>query len=142
MSKVTQRENQRRTFVDSLYKELDKLSSAFEAENETLLAKASTLIFEDKLSNDMAVDLLIIDGIGSKEARQCVNTLCASKLSSSSDTKQFDYSFSDHRGRIFSGRELGNLVEAENEEKAEVIAGDILSSFDPPVQLLSVTELS
>ena len=141
----TPRECQRSIFVDSLYKELDKLSAKADKRNHELSARADKLLFEEGLSADTCVDLLIMDGYDASLARQCVSSVSALRPASGTadnQTKRYNYSFVDHRGRIFTGRELGDIVEAETEEDAKVQIAEILSGFDPPVSLLGVEPLS
>ena len=140
--KSTPRESQRRLFIKSLYHELDKLSSQADTHNSELVKRANQLVLEDGFSKDSAVDLLIMDGFEATTARQFVETLKVSEtMDSEEDLKTFDYCFEDHRGRTFSGRELGNVVEAGTKEQAHSMVTGILSAFEPPVKLLSVDEV-
>jgi len=139
----TPRECQRRIFVDSLYHELDKLSATADRRNHKLSARAEKFLFEDGLSADSCVDLLVVEGFDAHLARQCVKATVMTKgLPDGEPSKRYNYSFVDHRGRIFTGRELGETVVAETLEDAVSQVEEIVSAFDPPVQLLGVEPLA
>jgi len=137
----TPRECQRRVFIDSLYRELDKIASKTEIHNTNLERRSDTLM-EQGYDADACVDILTMEGFDSRLARQFVNSYALPKQSSTEDSAKFNYTFEDHRGRIFTGRELGDVVEANSKEEAHSIVRDILGDFDPPVRLLSVDQVS
>ena len=135
---------QRRLFIDSLYKEMDKAAASAQLRNGRLTQAANEYVLEDGLQEDVAVDLLIIDGYDPEQARQCVHALTPDTMTaadSSVVTHKFNYVFEDHRGRLFSGRELDNIIEASTKEEAEISITETLASFDPPVRLVSVEKL-
>ena len=137
----TPRERQRSIFIGSLYHEMEKIAVDVDARNSRLTREASKLILEDGLSDDIAVDLLILDGFDGRLARQCVKSISCKTVTTVIPARcRFDYCFEDHKGRIFTGRELGNLVEANTKEEALTLAKEVLASFDPPVRLLDVSE--
>ena len=141
----TPRECQRRIFVDSLYRELDKLAATADRRNHALSAKADKLLFEEGLSPDSCVDLLVMEGYDSSLARQCVSSVSTTRPTNGNtetQSQKYNYSFVDHRGRIFTGRELGDIVEAETEEDAKIQIAEILSGFEPPVRLLGLEPLA
>lgn len=137
---LTPRECQRRIFIDSLYRELDKASSRVSSRNSSMLKRASELIFVDKLPKDVCVDMLIMEGYEDKVARDCIESY-ASNDKDDSELSKYDYCFEDHRGRTFTGRELGNLIEASSEEEAKKIISKTLSDFDPPVNLINIHKI-
>jgi hypothetical protein len=139
----TFRESQRHLFVQSLYKELDKAAASADARNARLMKRADSLIFDEGLSEDACVDSLILEGFSDDKARQYIESVSLTKKTdSTASTDKYDYTFSDHRGMLFSGREFGELVEASSENEANGIIKKILSSFDPPVNLISINKLS
>jgi len=137
----TPRECQRRLFIDSLYDELQKVAAKASGRNSELLAEANKLLFEDALSQDEAVDMLTMEGFDSRLARQCVESLSLKKAGSDTSLSKFDYCFEDNRGRMFTGRELDNIIEASSVDDAIRQVEDILDEFDPPVSLVSVNEI-
>lgn len=137
--KSTHRECQRRLFIDALYRELDKIAANADSRNSALESRANTLVNVDGLSEDSCVDMLVIDGFDSRLSRQCVASLMALRTGKTDDSiSEYNYTFEDSRGRIFTGRELGETIEAQNKEEAYKMASDIVCTFDPPVRLISV----
>lgn len=139
---MTPREYQRRIFIDSLYRELDKIAEAMDSRNSKLIFRANQLLVDEGLSKDLCVDLLIMEGFKDTDARKCVEAT-ASSIEVSSDLDEpmykYDYCFEDHRGRSFSGKELGEMVTASSDKEAEVMIKEALADFDPPVHLISIS---
>ncbi len=139
---ITARECQRRLFIDSLYKELDKVAASVDKSNSKLIARANKYLFQDELPKDACVDMLIMEGFDDKKARKCVETASAFiKENSETLLSKYDYCFEDHRGRTFTGKELGNLVEASSDEEALSLVKETLASFDPPVSLINIQKI-
>jgi len=134
------RECQRRIFIDSLYRELDKAASNVESKTSRMLKRANDLILVDRLSKDVCVDMLIMEGYDDVAARNCIESYASSETDDSV-LEKYDYCFEDSRGRTFTGRELNDLVEASSEEEAMTIISKSLSDFDPPVSLVSVYKI-
>jgi len=137
----TQRECQRHFFIQSLYQELDKANSIANNRNAKIIQRANKLILEDKMPVDSCVDLLILEGYPSELSRQYAESISETKESSSDVTYKYDYSFEDHQGRIFTGRELDEVVEASSDKQAEEMVKKVLSSFNPPVSLIKITKI-
>lgn len=139
---ITARECQRRLFIDSLYKELDKVAASIDKSNSKLIARANKYLFEDELPKDACVDMLIMEGFDDVKARKCVET-AAVRVKEDGETplNKYDYCFEDHRGRTFTGKELGNLVEASSDEEAVSLVKETLASFDPPVSLINIQKV-
>lgn len=139
---LTPREHQRRIFIDSLYRELDKAASQVDGKNSSMFKRANELFFVDKLPKDACVDMLIMEGYNDKAARSCIESYSSSeKEEAGIVVEKYDYCFEDHRGRTFTGRELEDIVEASSEEEAKRIISQSLSEFDPPVNLISVHKI-
>jgi len=139
---LTPRECQRRIFIDSLYHELDKASAQVEVKNSLMLKRANELIFVEKFPKDVCVDMLIMEGYNDKAARDCIEAYAVNEKDELEvPVEKYDYCFEDHRGRTFTGRELGNVVEASSEEEAKKIIAQTLSDFHPPVNLISVHKI-
>ncbi len=140
--KSTFRERQRHMFISSLYEELEKNSVKANNRNSSLYKRAESLFLEERYSKDNCVDILVLEGFPSDLSRQYVNSLDTCKKEASTNVDVYDYDFEDHKGMIFSGKELGDLVEASSQEEAEDMIKVILSSFDPPVSLLGIKKCS
>ncbi len=139
----TYRECQRHLFIQSLYKELDKAAATADARNDRLSRRASHLLFDEKLTKDACVESLMLEGFSGEQARVLVESMTPPKESETDSVNyKYDYVFEDHRGRIFSGRELGEFVEASSDDEAHSVVKKVLSSFDPPVDLISITRVS
>lgn len=139
---ATARECQRHLFIQSLYRELDKASENANTRNSMMVQRANRLLFEDRFSKDACVDMLMIEGFSGDLARQYIESVASTKDSDTEATSKYDYCFEDHKGRIFTGRELDEIIEASSDEQAEIVVRNILASFDPPVNLLSITKVS
>lgn len=138
---LTPRECQRRIFIDSLYQELEKASSKVDSKNSSMLKRANELVFVDRLPKDACVDMLIMEGYNDKAARSCIEAYAITDKESEAPVEKYDYCFEDHRGRTFTGRELGDVIEASCEDDARKIIAQTLSEFDPPVNLISVHKI-
>jgi len=140
---MTPRECQRRIFIDSLYKELDKIAEVMDSRNSKLILRANQLLVDEGLSKDLCVDLLIMEGFKDTDARKCVEATASSvEISSDSDVPmyKYNYCFEDHRGRSFTGKELGEMITASSDNEAEVMIKEALEDFDPPVHLVSISK--
>jgi len=139
---ITARECQRRLFIDSLYKELDKVAASVDKSNSKLIARANKYLFEDGLPKDACVDMLIMEGFDDTKSRKCVEAAVALvKDDNETPSSKYDYCFEDHRGRTFTGKELGNLIEASSDEEALNLVKETLASFDPPVSLINIQKI-
>lgn len=135
---ITPRECQRRLFIDSLYKELDKIAEATESKNSNLMKRASELLIEEGLPKDSCVDVLIMEGYDDVSARNSVEAAAISlNVEAESSSCKYDYCFEDHRGRMFTGKELGEMITASSDQEAEILIKEALEGFDPPVNLVS-----
>jgi len=136
---------QRRLFIDSLYKEMDKAAASAQLRNGRLTQAANEYVLEDGLQEDVAVDLLIIDGYDPEQARQCVHALTPDTMTAADSSvvtpPSSIMSLKIIGRRLFSGRELDNIIEASTKEEAEISITETLASFDPPVRLVSVEKL-
>jgi hypothetical protein len=139
---LSQRECQRRFFIDSLYRELEKATASTSHRNSSMLKRANELLFSERLPKDACVDMLIMEGFEDRSSRECIESLASSdKEELDVAIGRYDYCFEDHRGRTFTGRELGNIVEASSDDEAKEVISQTLSDFDPPVHLISIDKI-
>ena len=75
---ITPRECQRRLFIDSLYRELDKISAATDSLNSQLIRRATELLVDEGLPKDACVDVLIMEGFDDVVSRKFIETTASS----------------------------------------------------------------
>ena len=129
--RATPREIQRHLFIGSLHREMDKLEAKRANASQALLRDAGVHL-DDGCSEDETVDMLVLDGVSPKLARNRVaEALRGRKIAAlptaKGATQRWNFVFEDASGRIWSGSEFGLHVTAATREEAMQKAEELIA---------------
>lgn len=123
----TSRDIQRVTFVESLHNSLKKQASAALADHKRFVALANSYI-EDGLEESECVELLMIDGLARESAESYATMALSQEEIKEEQLPQYNFSFEDAYGKIWSSYDIGKVVEASNDDQAWERAEELLTS--------------
>jgi hypothetical protein len=115
----TNRDRQRADFTESLYTSL-KVQANKVVKDHDRLSKIASSYIEDGLSEDEAIELLMIsDGLPRDDAENYVTLANSdSDIYSDGELHEYNFRFEDDYGRIWNSFEINRTVHAATEEEA------------------------
>lgn len=125
---LTTRDIQRTTFVESLYKSLNKQAAEALEDQKKFIILANSYI-SDGLEESECIELLMIDGL-SREAAESYTLMVTSEETpcQKDNLPEYSFQFEDERGKIWSSYDIGKTVKAANESEAMEKAEELLCS--------------
>jgi len=141
---ATNLDEQRVTFVESLYNSLKQQAAKALVDHHKLVAIASAYL-DDGLEESECVELIMLDGI-SREGAEGYVAMAMNNEEENSNNKlpEYSFQFEDSYGKIWSSYDIDRTVRATSSEeaweKAETIAD---ASPDLEIQkVIAVTRIS
>lgn len=123
--KLTSRNEQHSDFIDSLYKNLRKETELVLNKKNDYIHKAASYV-DDGLSDDEAVELMIIETGLPREA--CEGYLEMAHQDDASSLDEYSFQFEDSNGKVWSSVDIGSNIYADSEENALEIAEGMLDN--------------
>jgi hypothetical protein len=129
----TNRDRQRADFAESLYSSLKKEAKKAMKDHDKFTRVASSYI-EDGLSEEEAVELLMIsDGLSRNDAENYISLANSdSDIYSDGELHEYNFRFEDDYGRIWNSFEINKTVHASTEDEAWIKAEEL---SDPDIDI-------
>lgn len=138
----TSRDLQRISFVESLYKNLNKKTQQTLAERNAWIAKAAQYV-DDGMEKNECLELLMIDGLNKEAASGYVEMAFDNIEAEDMTGDTYSFQFEDVYGKIWSSNDIGKVVVANSDEVAWEKAESFLFSENgeyEPERLISVNK--
>ncbi|MFA7219536.1 MAG: hypothetical protein WC119_03460 [Synergistaceae bacterium] len=126
----TKGEIQRLDFVESLYKQMHLQTKSAIEERDRIVATAAMYI-EDGVSEEEAVELLVIDGISRDSAESYVQLVEANN--GLDGNHEYSFQFEDIYGKLWSSYDINRIITASSDEEAWMKAEEAIYS-DPSIE--------
>ena len=142
MSRTSNRDMQRATFIESLHSSLKKQASKALSDHKKMITIAETYI-KDGLEDEECIELLMIDGLSREAAESYTSAAVSQNNIPENENPEYSFQFEDEHGRVLSSYDVGKTIYASNDDEAWEKAEEALNSCDLESQkLISVNRIS
>lgn len=125
---MTNLDEQRVTFIESLHSSLKKQASKVLAEHKRFVTIAKAYL-DDGLEESECAELLMIDGI-SRETAESYTAMASNDVSDNSGLCEYSYRFEDGFGKAVSSYDIGKTIRASSDEEAWIKAEESLDDVE------------